>query len=84
MAVLWYGRPCRICGDWPCQTVHFHATRDEQGRPLKLRPYPGPWTVAADPFDRDGFAKALEERNRKIDAWDAREAARLARRQGGN
>jgi hypothetical protein len=35
----------------------------------KREDYPGPWSIAADPFDPEEFAKALEERNRKIDEW---------------
>ncbi len=72
------GWPCRICGDWPCRTVHFHATRDEQGQPLKLRPYPGPWAIDADPFDREAFNVAIIERNRRIDEWDRAERERAS------
>jgi hypothetical protein len=42
------------------------------------RPYPGPWAVAADPADREGFREALEERNRKISEWECGEALRVA------
>lgn len=46
---------------------------------MQKREYPGPWSVDADPSNRESFARALEERNRKIDAWDAAEEARIQR-----
>lgn len=45
--------------------------------PAPKQEYPGPWSVDASPCDRDGFKDALEERNRKIDEWDAKEEARI-------
>ncbi len=37
---------------------------------LGTKEYPGPWTVDADPRDREAYRKALEERNEKIRAWE--------------
>lgn len=39
---------------------------------VRPKEYPGPWSVDAGPSDREGFRKALDERNRKIEEWNRR------------
>lgn len=43
-----------------------------------LREWPGLYSVDADPSNREEYAKALEERNKKIDEWDCDEKKRVA------
>jgi hypothetical protein len=45
--------------------------------PAPIRPYPGPWSVDVDPVNRDAFAAALEERNKKIREWNEAENTRV-------
>lgn len=56
--------------------------RGWRGKKVQARPYPGPWTVDADPNDLGAYRKALEERNAKIAAWNALEDERVARLNG--
>ena len=38
-------------------------------KPVTANDYPGPWSVYACPSDLEGFRKALDERNRRIEQW---------------
>jgi hypothetical protein len=52
--------------------------RSSSGLTTQPRDYPGLWTVNADPANREGFALAMAERNRRVDDWDRQERERVA------
>ena len=76
----WRRYPCAIdmrFNPLPCISlnvyVQWHPSFDgDSVKPLVKRTvdnFPGPWSVDADPCNREEFRKALEERNQKIEDW---------------